>query len=291
MATMRQIEPNRRDAPGRLRALKSGLDAESQFVTGEDRSEFARLQQEYITRFQPMTPEERFQVDTLLRSEWALRRLFRAEAQLWEYYTLRADRSEGVPLGEALVAGSEAFHRLQRRITLSERSYKEAFSELARLQRARRPVATSANHLTPDDPTQTDQLSTEDPPKSGSFLHSSVESEAGDQTDYRTWSHLQPIRPIGRPRWFVCHRGSQQVHQRQTDPPPALEGKILSISFQIRSTPSGRNGMSLHDWRGKDASTRGRLPLPKSSPRKQHGRCVRLEGAARNYNAKERYET
>ena len=154
MATLRQIEANRLNAQkstgprtpqgkavSSQNALKSGLDAESQFVTGEDRSEFAALQGEYIARFQPLAPEERFQVDTLLRSEWILRRLFRAEAQLWEYHALRADRSEGVPLGEALVAGNEVFRRLQRRITLAERSYKDAFAELERLQRARRSLA------------------------------------------------------------------------------------------------------------------------------------------------------
>ena len=122
-------------------------------------TEFAALQNEYIARFQPLTPEERFQVDTLLRNEWILRRLFRAEAQLWEYHAMRADRSEGVPLGEALVAGNEVFRRLQRRITLAERSYKEAFAELERLQRAR--LSLAAVQTQPD---------TDDSPELGSFL-------------------------------------------------------------------------------------------------------------------------
>ena len=165
MATLRQIEANRLNAQkstgprtpqgkavSSQNALKSGLDAESQFVAGEDRAEFAQLQHEYIARFQPLTPEERFQIDTLLRNEWILRRLFRAEAQLWEYHALRADRSEGVPLGEALVAGNEVFRRLQRRITLAERSYKDAFAELERLQRARRSlVGFQAASEPPDD--------------------------------------------------------------------------------------------------------------------------------------------
>ena len=177
MATLRQIEANRLNAQkstgprtpqgkavSSQNALQSGLDAESQFVTGEDRADFAALQDEYIARFQPLTPEERFQVDTLLRNEWILRRLFRAEAQLWEYHTMRADRSEGVPLGEALVAGNEVFRRLQRRITLAERSYKDAFAELERLQRARRSrVGVQA-------------ASEPNPTELGSFLHSSMES-------------------------------------------------------------------------------------------------------------------
>jgi hypothetical protein len=182
MPTLRQIEANRLNAQkstgprtpqgkavSSQNALKSGLDAESQFVTGEDRTDFAQLQHEYIARFQPLTPEERFQVDTLLRSEWILRRLFRAEAQLWEYHALRADRSEGVPLGEALVAGNEVFRRLQRRITLAERSYKDAFAEVERLQRARRSLAVV--------PTPPDQPPATGHTELGSFLHPSVESQ------------------------------------------------------------------------------------------------------------------
>ena len=189
MATLRKIEANRLNAQkstgpctpegkavSSQNALQSGLDAESQFVTGEDRVEFAALQHEYIARFQPFTPEERYQVDTLLRNEWILRRLFRAEAQLWEYHATRADRSEGVPLGEALVAGNEAFRRLQRRITLAERSYKDAFAELARLQRARRSLAGAQTTSEPDRPTPPDQPPAADPTELGSFPHSSVES-------------------------------------------------------------------------------------------------------------------
>jgi hypothetical protein len=190
MATLSQIEANRLNAQkstgprtpqgkavSSRNALKSGLDAESQFVAGEDRTEFAQLQYEYIARFQPLTPEERFQVDTLLRNEWILRRLFRAEAHLWEYHTIRADRSEGVPLGEALVAGNEVFRRLQRRITLAERSYKDAFAELERLQRARCSLAAPQNTSQPDHPTPPDQPPATDRTELGSFLHPSLGSQ------------------------------------------------------------------------------------------------------------------
>jgi hypothetical protein len=165
MATERQIQANRLNsqkstgpctpegkAVSSQNALKSGLDADSQFVIGESADEFSALQYEYIDRFQPLTPEERFHVDTLIRNEWILRRLFRAEAHLWEYHTIRADRSEGTPLGAALMAADQVFRRLQRRITLAERSYKDAFAELERLQRARTPLAGPATgpHPQPD---------------------------------------------------------------------------------------------------------------------------------------------
>ena len=157
MATQRQIEANRLNAQkstgprtpegkaiSSMNALKSGLDAESQFVYGEEREDCAQLQQEYFERFRPATPEERFYVDTLIRNEWMLRRLFRAEAHLWEYYVTRADRSEGTPLGEAFATASVVFMRLQRRLSTIEKSYKDAYDELTRLQAARQPKETTA---------------------------------------------------------------------------------------------------------------------------------------------------
>ena len=99
MASKRQIEANRlnsqkstgpRTPEGKARssmnALKSGLDAESQFVYGEAPEDFAVLQQQYLDEFQPATPQERLYIDTLIRNEWLLRRLFRAESQLWELH-------------------------------------------------------------------------------------------------------------------------------------------------------------------------------------------------------------
>jgi hypothetical protein len=219
MATLSQIEANRlnaqkstgpRTAQGKAvssqNALKSGLDAESQFVVGEDRSEFAQLQYEYIARFQPLTPEERFQVDTLLRSEWILRRLFRAEPQLWEYHTMRASRSDGVPLGEALVAGNEVFRRLQRRITLAERSYKDAFAELERLQLARPSLAAPQNTSQPDHPAAPDQPPTTDRTELGSFLHPSVTSQPppSSPTDCRSASS----KTKASPRWQHISSGN-----------------------------------------------------------------------------------
>jgi hypothetical protein len=101
MSTQRQIDANRlnalqstgpRTAQGKAvssqNALKSGLDADSQFVIGQSRQEFAELQDEYTARFLPRTPDERFLVDTL-----------------------RASRSEGVPLGEAFGTASDVFMR------------------------------------------------------------------------------------------------------------------------------------------------------------------------------------
>ena len=124
------------------RPMKSGLDAESQFVLGESPEEFAELQAEYFDRFRPATPEARFQVDNLIRNEWLLRRYHRVESHLWEYQISLTDRSSGVQLGEAFSKASTIFLRLQRRITAAEKAYKEAIAEITRLQPPPEPQQT-----------------------------------------------------------------------------------------------------------------------------------------------------
>jgi hypothetical protein len=179
MATLSQIEANRLNArqstgprtpQGKAvssqNAFKSGLDANSQFCYGEKRTDFYILQVEYFTRFQPRSPEERFQVDSLIRNEWMLRRLFRAEAHLWEFHTTRASRFDGVPLGEAFHNAHPEFMRLHRRITLMEKSYKDSFTQLQTLQQDRlASVAQIADLADPEqfaDPPQ-DPLAEEPP--------------------------------------------------------------------------------------------------------------------------------
>jgi len=123
--------------------LKSGLDAESQFVIGESREEFAQLQAEYYDQFHPANAEQRFHVDSAIRNEWLLRRYFRVEAQLWEYHVRQADRSSGVELGEAFSKASTVFMRLQRRVSAAEKAHKEAMAELKRLQTTLQPAETT----------------------------------------------------------------------------------------------------------------------------------------------------
>jgi hypothetical protein len=155
MPTQRQIEANRlnaqkstgpRTAEGKRassqNALKSGLHAESQFVLGESPEEFVELQAEYFDQFAPATPEQRFQVDNLIRNEWLLRRYHRVESHLWEYQTSLCDRTSGVQLGEAYSKASTLFQRLRRQITACEKAYKEASTELTRLQQASQPPQT-----------------------------------------------------------------------------------------------------------------------------------------------------
>ncbi len=117
-----------------LNALKSGLDAKSQIVPGESPGEFAELQIEYIAQFAPITPEQRFLVDKLIRNEWLLRRYHRIEAQLWVYQTRLCDPKTGVELGEAFSKAAATFQRLHRQVIAAEKAHKEALKQLKDLQ-------------------------------------------------------------------------------------------------------------------------------------------------------------
>jgi hypothetical protein len=153
MATQKQIDANRknaakstgpRSAEGKARsssnALKSGVYAEAEIIAGEDPAALEALTAEYVQRFHPTTPEERHFVDTVVRDDWRLRRLARAESQLWEYtmrHTPFFDKEH--PLGHVVTVADETFARLQRRINDVQRSYRAALRELERLQTQERP--------------------------------------------------------------------------------------------------------------------------------------------------------
>ncbi len=162
MASQAQIQANRLNAQkstgprtpegkraSSQNALKSGLDAESQFVPGESPEQFALLQSEYFERFAPATPDQRFQVDNLIRNEWLLRRYHRVEAQLWQYQASLCEGAPGMQLGEAFSKASTTFQRLARRIAAVEKSYQEALAELTRLQTvpADSPISQLASFL------------------------------------------------------------------------------------------------------------------------------------------------
>jgi len=164
MPTQKQIDANRRNAAkstgprsaqgkavSSMNALQSGVYAQSEIIAGENPADLQALTAEYIRRFHPTTPEQRRYVDTLIRDDWRLRRLARAEAQLWEYtmrHTALLDQEN--PLGHVVAVAGDPFARLQRRINDIERSSKSALRELERLQSQERPQGQFQNGLQPD---------------------------------------------------------------------------------------------------------------------------------------------
>ena len=157
MATLKQIEANRlnsqkstgpRSVEGkaavRFNALKTGIDAQSQVIPGEDPAALQLLAAEYHGRYQPATPEVRALVDILVTAEWLQRRFRTLEAQLWQY-NIRGlyHPTEGLEVAQVYEGHNQVFNRLQRRLDAAERTYHRTLSALHKIE-SRAPQ--------PDDP-------------------------------------------------------------------------------------------------------------------------------------------
>ena len=151
MATISQIDANRqnakkstgpRSAEGKAassqNALKSGIDAQSLIIRGENLSDLEVLKATYQDRFQPATPEQIVQVDTLIHNDWLLRRLRKIEPEIWEKDFQRRERydeyKKDYPLGDGVCRIDQTLSRLQRRIDSTERSYHRALKALQSLR-------------------------------------------------------------------------------------------------------------------------------------------------------------
>jgi len=130
-------------------ALKSGIHAHSQIIRGEDPADLETLTAEYFRDHHPQSAAERALVDILIDSEWTIRRLRKAEAQLWEYQFAHQqeqherydDDDDPLPVNQLLglaVNGIEhTLHRLQRRRDSLHRAYHRALNDLRILQSER----------------------------------------------------------------------------------------------------------------------------------------------------------
>ena len=148
----------------RFNALKSGIDAKSQVVPGEDPAALDLLTAEYYDRYQPATPEVRALVDTLITAEWLQRRFRALEARLWEHL-IRNTRNpdKGLEVAQTYDDHSDAFNHLQRRIDAAERSYHRALMALQRIE-SRAPQ--------PDPPSEPEPLSDQPPAPEIGFVPS-----------------------------------------------------------------------------------------------------------------------
>jgi len=211
MATLKQLEANRLNAQKstgprsvegkaaiRMNALKSGIDAKSTIIRGESPADLEALTNEYLAAHSPVTPQERFYVDILIRCDWQMRRLTRADAQLWEYqFEELYHLPKNTPLGRIYMCTDTIFTRLQRHIKSLERSYKDASRELALLQSAsgaddRFASSANANPPSPAAPPPPEPTSDPEPPPQPvateptspeiGFVPASSASEPGDQS-------------------------------------------------------------------------------------------------------------
>src|SRR5712692_5973763 len=142
MPTQAQINANR------LNALKSGIDAWSHIIPGEDPAELEALTAQFLLHFHPSDPNQLALVDTLISTEWIQRRLRRIEAQLWNYRVECLDKNlshadfidasiqHNSPLGHAFHDALDPFTRIQRRIEGTNRMYLRTLKALQDLQAA-----------------------------------------------------------------------------------------------------------------------------------------------------------
>ena len=144
MASPAQIEANRLNAlkstgprteqgkaVSRFNALKSGLDAHSLVVPGEDPAELASLAANYQLEYQPASPTEQFLADSIVYADWVLRRLRKIEVHFFEMMA-------------AGVSVNDSMRLLLRRIASEERSYFRSLKELQRRIAARAETAEAA---------------------------------------------------------------------------------------------------------------------------------------------------
>ena len=146
-------------AASSLNALKSGIDAWSHIIPGEDAAELEALTTAFHRHYQPAGPTELALVDTLISTEWIQRRLRRIEAQLWNYRLecldknlshadfLDASIQHNSPLGHSYQDALDPFTRIQRRIDSTNRMYLRTLKVLQDLQAA--PTSQPAEPASP----------------------------------------------------------------------------------------------------------------------------------------------
>jgi hypothetical protein len=133
-------------AASRFNALKHGIYAVHQIMFDEKPEDLAELSAEYHELCSPADAKQRLLVDTLVHSEWRLRRMRRVEAELWQtaynaFIVENIDRTSTCTSGDAFATGSATFECLQRVVNCCERVYHRALQELERLQEVARAHA------------------------------------------------------------------------------------------------------------------------------------------------------
>ena len=147
-----------------LNALKSGIDAWSTIICGEDPAELETLTEQFLQHYSPADPVQLSLVDTLISTEWIQRRLRRIEAQLWNYRVECLDQNltqaefvdasvqHNSPLGHSYQEALDPFARLQRRIDGTNRMYLRTLKVLQDLQAAASTPVSEPSSSMPSDP-------------------------------------------------------------------------------------------------------------------------------------------
>jgi hypothetical protein len=146
MATLSQIEANRRNAQhstgprtvegkaaSSMNALKSGIDAESSIIPGEDAASH-RPHRTVLAGLPASNHHREYSlVDNIIRASWRLRRFDRIDAEILIHAIEDTNYpSPNGPAGKAFNNTSSTQSRLQRRINDTSRLPREAIKDLQR---------------------------------------------------------------------------------------------------------------------------------------------------------------
>ena len=158
MATDKQTEANRRNAQkstgprtaeGKARssrnALKTGIHSDSLVIFDEKREDLDALIAEYYAECAPVTPQERFQVDTMIQCEWYTRRYTILEAQImYEGPEIRMDVQRHRTTVGTDPENERMLQRLGQRLEATRRAFKSATHEYERLRDSRLAAEAAA---------------------------------------------------------------------------------------------------------------------------------------------------
>jgi hypothetical protein len=140
----------------RLNALKTGIDAESEILPGEDPAELAKLTAEYYLHFLPGSPVEQYLADSIIDADWQRRRYRKLLPQLFQ-------EAATDPVAEARLV------RLYRRMDTAERTYFRSLRELGRQRiQARFEAELAETEAAAQTALQTEVTPLETPAKIGS---------------------------------------------------------------------------------------------------------------------------
>ena len=201
MATIKQIEANRLNAQKstgprtpegkaavRFNALKSGIDAESLVIPGEDPEKLRIFIEELTACWCPFDARERELVDYIVHDSWRLRRIRTAENQMWigSIDDRRKCHSycDYTEIGDAYTCRNQSFGRMQRQISSIKRDLRDTTHELERIQAARR----EAESLSPEPLSPPEEPKIKMTEQTQSTPEESVVCSATTQNDDNVWN-------------------------------------------------------------------------------------------------------
>jgi hypothetical protein len=130
--------------------LKSGVYAESEILPWEEAESLDRLEAEYYDHHRPASPEARLLLDDLILCEWTLRRLHRADSNLWEFSAREAWRPDpDFAPAQAFKSSDKTFARLQQRLNGTRLAIHRTLKDLRNLEASEAALARTCPSTRP----------------------------------------------------------------------------------------------------------------------------------------------